>query len=365
MKKLLLIILSIFIFSCNDPVFYSISMEELPLDPRIAGPSTNFAGINNKMYVAARRTIYCYDSEGYENENYKIGQWSKYPVSGRITHLAAINNKLYALAENRIIRFSDTITEEASFTIANQTIHGIFAAEDILFISTSNMEIYYLPEGEAAPLQIIGGEFSILCGVASDNLNYYLCNTTDKSKTENDGIFLMPKGNMGNVTLVPESTNKEFTGIINLSSGSIAAMSRGGRLFSVTSAEVKEERRFSDSRKATSALCVWSNDEYSLLLVGRQDLTNSTTTGYTHGYVEIEFDAGTGALIGESFREPGRTAASSISQDTNEHYASSIGKRGVNYFYQAKDGILFASLNHGVWSYRDRSAGKFTWNAEE
>jgi len=352
MKKLFLILFSFLIFSCNDPVFYSISMEELPLDPRIAGPSTNFAGLKNKMYVAARKRIYCYEN----------GTWIEFPVNGRITHLAATTNKLFALTENRIIRFSDTMAEETTITL-DRRIQGIFASNDILFIGTSNSEIYYLFEAEATPIQItVTGEdnFSMLCGVASDSLNnYYLCNK------DGNGIFILSENASEAAVLVDGSTGRDFTNIINLNADSIVAMSRTGRLFRVTSGGVTEIARFSDSRRATSALGIWTNGTDKLLLVGRQDLTNSTSTGYTHGYVEIGFNAETGDLIGESFREPGRTSISSISENTNEHYTSSIGKRGINYFFQAFDGILFASLNHGVWSYRERSAGKFTWNAEE
>jgi len=357
MKKLFLIVLSILIFSCNDPVFYAISTEELPLKPRIAGPSTNFIELRGKLYVAAKKRVYCYEN----------GVWIEFPVDGRITHLAATTNKLYALMENQIILFSEEITKETVIPLEDQNIQGIYASEEILFIGTSNSEIYYLNEGDTIPLPI-AGEFSMLCGVASDADNYYLC------CKDNAGIFLVSKDDPGTAALITGSEDKEFTNIINLNTDSIAAMSRGGILFSVTPNGVIDEKRFGDNRRATSALGiftsgtwtdgVWIKGENNLLLVGRQDLTNSTTTGYTHGYVEIEFNA-EGKIIGEGFSEPGKIGFSSMSENTNEHYASSIGKRGINYFYQAPDGILFASLNHGVWSYRERSTGKFTWNAEE
>jgi len=361
MRKFFLIILSLFILSCNDPVFYSISMEELPLNPRISGPSTNFAELNNKMYVAAKKRIYRYDN----------GEWTDFTVSGRITHLAATTSKLYALMENRIILFSEEeMTEEITIPLEDKKIQGIYASEDILFIGTSNAEIYYLNAGETTPLPIAGGDFSMLCGVASDADNYYLCNK------DSNGIFLVPKAAPETAALIANSTEKEFTNIINLNADSIAAMSRQGSLFKVTPEGVNEIVKFSDNRRATSALCVWTSGTWddnvwtkgtnTLLLVGRQDLTNSISTGYTHGYVEIEFNPETGELIGERFNEPGRTSISSISENTNEHYASSIGKRGINYFYQAPNGILFASLNHGVWSYRaHRNDSKRTWNAEE
>ena len=363
--------LSLFILSCNDPVFYSISTEVLPLKPRIAGPSSNFVELNGKMYVAARNKINCYEN----------GAWTEFPINGRTTHLAATTNKLYALTEeeNLIFPFSDEMTVESSIPIPNHTIISIFACRNILFIGTlywhedenNNLRetngVWYLQEGDVTPLQITGGSFSMLCGVAGDSLNnFYLCSK------DNNGIFLISEDNPGIAVLINNSADKEFTNIINLNTDSIVAMSRGGRLFRVTSGGVSENEiaKFSDNRKATSALGIWTNEIYSLLLVGRQDLTNTTTTGYTHGYVEIEFDAGTGELIGNTFNEPGKTGISSINENTHEHYASSIGKRGINYFYQSPgDGILFASLNHGVWSYREREPGKkpgeYTWNAEE
>ena len=392
MKKLLLIILSIFIFSCNDPVFYAISTEELPLKPRIAGPSSNFVELNKTMYVAAKRTLFAYKNDNDpETDN-----WVKKTTVGRITHLAATTNKLYALTEKEngkekpIILYSNDIEEEAHILIPDNDIISIYASGDILFIGTlysykdednNKIEangVWYLHEDDDSktPIKttVTGGVFSMLCGVAGDNENYYLCNKDD------NGIFKISKDAPytadapWNAGFLTNSEDKEFTNIINLNTNSIAAMSRGGILFSVTPNGVEELVKFSDNRRATSALCVfsdgtladgvWTKGENRLLLVGRQDLTNSTTTGYTHGYVEIEFNAETG-VFGESFNEPGKTAFSSISENTNEHYASSIGKRGINYFYQAPDGTLFASLNHGVWSYRKRIEGKFSWNAEE
>lgn len=404
MKKLFVIIISVFILSCNDPVFYSISMEEIPLDPRIAGPSTNFVELNGKVYTAAKKRIYWYDTTNrhivmikgkdaacycdniseHDTREYTISPWNELLVNKRITHLAATTNKLYALAENKILSFSasDTLTPEDDIPVPGNKIEGIFASGDLLFIGTPNFEILYLTEGDASPVKIEDGSFSRLCGVVNDGVNYYLCNTTDTRKTENDGIFIM--STPGTVTLIPESTGKEFTSIINLNEETIVAMTRGGNLYKVTSTEAVALKDSSDgfinigNRKATSALGIWKKGEWEngvwaentdnperLLLVGRQDLTNSTTTGYTHGYVEIQFNPASGSLIGENFSEPGRSVVSSMVNNTNEHYTSSIGKRGVNYFYQAPDGILFASLNHGVWSYRERSAGKFTWNAEE
>jgi len=365
MKKLILLILSIFIFSCNDPVFYSISMEELPLDPRIAGPSTNFAELNGKMYVAAKKTIYIYENKNDPDTD----SWKTKNVSGRVTHLAALENKLYALIENLIIPLSEAITEEAPISVPGQSIQSIFAVENTLFIGTwfrdannnyaETNSIWYLKEGETQPSQITGGGFSILCGAASDNYNFYLC-CKDKN-----GIFYMPKDTPGTAILVNDSKDKDFTGIINLNAENTAAMSRDGKLFLITSAKITESVKYNDGRKATSAIGIWKNETYSLLLTGKQDLTNTVSTGYTHGYVEIEFNAATGSITGTSFYEPGKIVPSSISENTYEHYSSSIGKHGVNYFYQAPDGVLFASLNNGVWSYRERSAGKFTWNAEE
>jgi hypothetical protein len=373
MRKLILILLSLFILSCNDPVFYAVSMEELPLDPRIAGPSTNFTGLDGKMYVAARSKIYIYNG-GSETEK---GTWSDFlpPGNERILQLAATDDRLYvSLVTNKIISFTSAMEQDKEITLEDgRVIDGIFAVNNILFVGARkdrSYSAYYTNDGSTFTEITAGsGQFSMLCGVTCDADYYYLC------FKDSAGIYVVSKQAPGAAVLIPSSAEKNFTGIINLenTANTIMAISRSGILYNVSPAGISEAAKF-NNRVATSAFGIWTNGAWTdgvwtkgagkLLLAGRQDLSNSTTTGYTHGYVEISVNDA-GITPGSNFNEPGRVTPSSISANTNEHYISSIGKHGINYFFQASDGILFASTNHGIWSYRKRSEDKYSWNAEE
>jgi len=357
-KPVIVFILIVFSFvSCNDAVFYAVSLEELPLEPRIAGPSTNFVLFNGKMYVAAKGSIYCYDSTGYENEDYKSGKWSSISAGGRISHLAATTGNLYALDGNRIITYDSGMNLNPDPILQGKNIQGIFAADDILFIGLSD-EVYYKKDGgDTAKINASG--FSRLCGAAGDAANYYLCSTGGSGMYYKEKTSFTTSGTEITASPVANNVNSNFTGILNLSADQVVAISRTGTLFKVSSAGMTTAASFSDSRRATGALGVWKKGSDSLLLVGRQDMTSTAVRGYTHGYIEIPFTA---AGITGSFNEPGRTTPSTM--DDHERYVSSISKHALRYFYQAPDGILFTSTNHGVWSYRMRD-GKNTWNSEE
>ena len=369
---------TIFIFtlvSCNDPIFYTVSQEERPLKPLIAGPSTNFVEFENYMRVAAGGAIYSYrvhipgcpkncDPKCKEN-------WESFPaVNERILQLAVVGSKLYArLEKGRIISFSNVSNaltlDAAEITIPGQTIEGIYAANNNLFISTASGKthsIYYL--SGSTPTQISppsGHTFDMLVGVAYAGSAYYLCNK-DKA-----GIFYASTLG-GTLTFIPDS-DKDYTGIINSAANKVVAIARGGQLYDVSSslATVYTGIGFGD-RRSTGALGIFKNDSGNLLLAGRQDMEYTITSGYTHGYLEIEFD-GAGTITGTSFATPGGKDISSMLTGSNEHYTSSIGSRIVRYIHQVSSAIdddktLFASTPRGVWSYRERSPGKFTWNAE-
>jgi len=368
-------LLSVFSFltfvSCNAPVFYTVSLEELPLDPRIEGTSTNFVEFNGSMYVGERLrgTIHCY----YKNSNNKW-QWRRHSAGGNLTHLAATSNNLYALKSNKIDFFS---ASAASITLDGQipakpgvTIDAIYASNNKLFINArtgSEYSIYYYDENSEDFLLINTDEssLSMLVGTAYDGENYYFC--------FKDDVGIYTSKDLTSAQLIENSGGNYFTNIIDFENAQgntvVIALSRTGRLFSVTEDNISQlTGAFSDDRLATSALGIWKKDINGsindLLLVGRQDMTTSVTTGYTHGYLEIKIknddseDIFTGSL-----NEPG---SGTTTVSSHEHYIASIGKHGVHFIFQAPDGILFAGTNHGVWSYRaHRSDSKETWNAEE
>lgn len=360
MKKtfLFLVIISILfsLLSCKDPIFYTISKEQPPLVPRIQGSSSNFVIFNDIMYVGSGSKLYLYF--GYE-------QWASFNMGKRIINLAATNSKFYILYQDGSLG----VPGEIPVIIPEYKVHGIFAIDDVLFISAESrgiFSVFYITDSDSTlksvtlPINPLSPEKIMpiykLCGVASDADNYYL------TSIHKFGIFVLPKISLDSTAVILEDSFEAFTNIINLTETFIVAMTRDGDLYQIKPDGVIDLQKWiTDARSSSGALAVWESgtENRKLLLAGSQDIYNSITTGLTHGYVEVEFDDD--SIIG-NFVEPGRYVFSTVND--HELYYSSIGKHGIRYMIQAPDGILFASTNHGVWSYRFRE-GLVSWNAEE
>jgi len=329
------------IAACNDPIFYTISLEVKPVDPRIKGSPSNFVAIGNTMYVASGTTVHSYNIDN--------GSWSTITRPGdRILQLAATGGNLYALCYKDNSSGIDffirqyngswiTIAESTGESISNVS---IFAVGSYLFIGG---------ETPGVTGELIGAYYD---GTA----NYYIA-------TKDDGIFKLNSS----LTLEKEITHedgKDFMGMVELNNTTLALITRSGEIFTLSTSSdnlTKTGISFSN-RKASGALTVWKEGAVpKLLLAGRQEIGYSMDAGYTYGYMELELDA-TG-ITGTAFKEPGTGGISTVSD--NERYISTIGKHPVNHIFQAPDGVLFASTQkNGVWSYRDRSGG-WQWNAEE
>ena len=372
-KNYLLITAFILIFgACYDPIFYTISQEVEPIDPRINGGPTNIVIFNGEMYVASLRNLWKYSGN-------KI--WESRRPGGNFSRLAsATDNYLYALV------YEETSTKSLKRSITGDdwedinadtgdfnSIQYIYAAGNKLFIGAANADLYavFYIEHDAAVPEItplaIGSDPEVsyeICGAASVGTNYFIC-------TKGQGIHLTDFS--AGATLINGSSDIDFAGMINIGAGKIVAISRNGELYSVTSATVEPISGVSISgRAATGALGIWTDPnspEDMLLLAGRKEsLEYSTSSGYTYGYVELELDLleQNGIKSGTQFREPGEYHLSSILDGDNERFKSTIGKHPVNHLMQAPDGILFASTQkNGVWSYREDRNGGPQWNAEE
>jgi hypothetical protein len=379
---------ALFVFqACNDPVFYAISQEVKPIEPRIKGSPTNFVFFNNTMFVASGKRLHWYkntDDEpfGWDSENIIVPQ-----PGGRITYLAATGNYLYALCYDDsdspssavIRRYNGSDSwEELSSTGNYGSLQSIYAAGGVLFIwaeESNNFVILYFDETdvsangikklEAVYLVEKGGKETPkysgeLCGAVYDGTYYYLC-------TKGQGIYKTDDPSGGAICL-ESSSGIDFTGIINLGK-TIAAISREGKLYTVQDSVAGTDVAMGSL--ATGALAVWQQDNFpgarKLLLSGIQDsLVYTTSSGYTYGYLELELESG-GLKAGEKFKEPGKSPSSI---DNNDRYKSTIGKEPVNHIFQAPYEIdnkmtLFASTQkNGVWSYKERG-GTLQWNAEE
>jgi len=379
MKKTLikLIILSIvfMLFSCSDPIFFTVSKEIPILKPFIDGSPVNFVEYDGRLYTASGKQIFSYAGSGWS-------KWSK--LDGRIGGLAATTGNLYAFYLNKDSNDGRIRNCNSGSDLSLSDVQSIHASGDVLFACTrynSRYTIYFRKEGDSDFPAIPGMSFdSMLNGVASDSNYYYLC--------VSEGIYYAEKSQIANpLTLQVLGKDLDFTGIIELKNNYIAAITNDGKLYEIKDAEIKEVAKF-DDRYSTGALALWYRDTNdtmpSLLLVGRKERNYSTSSAYTNGYVEIALDTNPtikdpttdapitnpkyGGISGSSFNEPGKTSPSSI--DDYDRYVSSLGKKPVNHIIQTSAAIdskmtLFASTQqNGVWSYKTRD-GVMQWNAEE
>jgi len=382
MKKTFLVLIifaSIFfaLGSCNDAIFYKVYEETKQNDPLIDGSPTKFAVAGGYLWVASGHTLW-----RYRNNDSGSG-WERFRQDSMIRDIAAFGNYVYLCmsdgSKGSVRRFN--IASEEYSDIDNSNIidaQTLYAAnnKNVLFIcsrgsSPSRFIYYYLNENSITPVRITSDadEFdSILNGAAHDGSRYYLSNK--------GGIFTIADSSLSSAALIAGSDlsgREGFTGIINLSADVIAAISRVGKLYKVTSTSVSEIAKFSnDDHSSTGALTLWQMDKDSpfpeLLLAGRQGKLNySTTTSYSHGYVEVNLTNGN--VAGNLFSNPGELSPSSVA--SFDRFASSLGTNPVNSIIQTpyavdKNMTLFASTQtKGVWSYRPNKDGEWYWNAEE
>jgi hypothetical protein len=362
----ILIIFSIvfFIGSCSDPIFYTVFQETPILKPYIDGSPTNFAVFNGSLYVASGKKIFAY----------KNGTWSEWKkLNDRIGALAATTSSLYALyleddsGNGKIIN----LTSGSNLSLSepnNAIVKSIHADEDILFVSAivnNSYNIYYRKDSDSDFTIILEKTNSWLAGVASDLNYYYLC--------VGSSIYCVDK-----LTIEPDTDNifttddKAFTGIVKINDDYCAAISDNGKIYEIENGAISSALtdKFTDGRSSTGAIAVYKNtdDEPSLLLVGRKENFYTTSSGYTNGYVEITLDT-TGKITG-SFNEPGKNTPSSV--DDYDRFVSSLGKEPINHIIQTPAAIdpsmrlLASTQQHGVWSYRDRGDSKgMRWNSEQ
>jgi len=365
-KILILIILTLVIFcACNDDIFYRISAEIPLIEPRIKGSPTNFVMFTSDegemMYVATRSYLFSYDN----------GTWIRMTLDMNIIQLAVTENYLYALCyldstsgiTRRIKRMDKSNTWEDFPDTPPGAMQSIFSANNIIYIGVqdgSAFSTYTINASDILEEMIVTGTDTDLQNTVTSLLNGAGYNGT--------ATFLCFKNSiMVNGALLPESMGYDFEAMITLPDGTIAVITRLGNLHTVTAAGVAKTAvaGFNNPARwlASGAIAIWENEGDYLLLVGRQDRIYTTSTGFSHGYMELELNGTGGLLTDASFKEPGTGSYSSVFD--NDKYASSLGTIPVNHLFQAPNGIIFASTQKsGVYSHKDRGDGIY-WNAEE
>jgi len=354
-------LLAVFI-SCNDDIFHTISLEEKVRTAFIKGSPTNFVIFKDSLYVASGKTLYIFDGSS----------WTTHEMDSKIIQLAATSSLLYVLLFEDITPLKFTIKKSSfgsnrnwiDIKVSNYKefedyteIENIQSANNILYIgarkpnkNTIDSVIFKYDGNNFAKTSIPAGSSSSLRG-AVYNGETFICTS--------GGIYR--DNSAAPIPLSDDSSSKpDYIGIIKLEDNTIAAITRNGLLYQIDTVATKKAE-FPDSRRASGAIATCKVDNKYFLLAGRQDISYSTSSGYTFGYVELELNA-SGGIEKDTFKVPGTEDPSSI--EINERYSSSLGVVPVNHLVQYKNTLFAATHQKGVWSYRDRNNAP-SWNSEE
>lgn len=359
----LLSVLGLLFFACKQsPIFFDISLEVEPIDPRVEGSPTNIVQKDASLYVAGRLrgTIY----------KYQDSDWGDLPQSpGKIIELAVMDNALYALTGSpgslSLRKFSLDSKTWTEIDTASHDVQSLYGAGDYLFVgskdasssSTFSYSIFYVKGGEKE-LKLLKSGTSLLKGAVYDESTYYLATNGNGILTTDDPSSTSPQA-------VEVSGHNDIVGIIQVGD-KIVAVSRDGYILYGNGNGSFAAVKPSDVTY-TGALATWksnpTDDTPSLLLLGIQGGSVSTV----HGYREIVLDDGNININNMSLNRPGQNTPSSVKDDDDQYnqYVVTIGKQPLSSIIQASDGTLFAATaKDGLWSYRERN-GKWVWNAED
>jgi hypothetical protein len=417
-RNLAVFLLGFLTITCTqDPIFFIIAKETAPTKPRIEGAPTNMVVFEREyndpnnppekilfpiMYVASGRLHwYAKAGKGTGESGWDSYEYSIQQPPGKVISLVATKSRLYALCfddqnANTTLRYIK-FNEDGWHSIpgfANYPIQSIYADNEHLFAGarksdSNSFAILYLDDNDK--LQAFKNDAdeiiptSLLSGAVyrEQDKCFYLC-TRGEFFQVNEDDFAYSQLSSGIV----------FMGMIKLqdSDETIIAVSRnGGVLFDVIIGDdnMPTLRRMqytggnsgdiSTGNYATGALALWEgpadshpNPSLKMLIAGVQGhlYTTSSSSSYSHGYVEFEINGDNSFNTGIFRRDTGRLG----SVDDPDRYMASLGKHPINHLFQAPDTIdkgrvFFASTQTaGLWSYRyrDNQGWKgLQWNAEE
>jgi hypothetical protein len=403
----LLVLTILAVMACNqDPIFYIISQETAPRDPRIEGAPTNLVVFKREsqpiLYVASGRLHWYARPKDVPDgaPSWDSGSHSIPQPGGKIKGLAATKNHLYALCLNgtgiattlKRIGENGNITANQQWETINVTsgepyplLQSIYADPDseILFVGSrthnttiknNTYAVLYIKD-DAVTLQNLISGVELLSGTVKSGSDYFL-------NTAGSGIWGMtqagfdadPPASPVQLEDAADSTaakNRWFMGMLRMEDDTIIAAERGGILYKMIndgSVFKFEALKKSDGAAivigtyATGALALWQHPDGGpkLLLAGRNPLSS---TSYAYGYVEFELDDN-GALFPDSTAR--HDAGKLVTVSNNDQYATNLGKHPINHLFQTPSNIdtgktLFAATQlNGLWSCRS-----YEWNAEE
>jgi hypothetical protein len=421
-KRVFCIIIILFglalVFSCNqDPIFFTISTEPIPVKPRIPGSPTKIVEFSRDYSVAGTSTIesvpimyvasgnlhwYARAEKGTGASGWDSAEYDIPQPGGKVIGLAATDKHLYALCiidagVSTVLRrigsseneWKDIEIAESKYTLI-QSIYATKGTTGRLFAGArdnngSDFGVLYLDDTSTPTLRLLISDSGMLSGAASDSGGTHYLITRGKGVYQVTGSSYVQLGEDGN----PDGEkNRLFMGMIQLdnTAKSIIVVERNGGTFYEVKAAGFKPIKYSDNdetmttgRYATGALALWQQVLYNdgladyttgkrTLVAGIQgDLYSGTisSSSYTYGYVEFDLDNG-GSLVLDSHRD---TTPNWTVDGNTDRYTATIGKHPVNHIHQATkevdaDKTFFASTQTaGFWSYRNRTGGP-QWNAE-
>ncbi|MDR0785091.1 MAG: hypothetical protein LBE74_04305 [Treponema sp.] len=333
------------LFSCDqDHIFYKISQEVKPTDPRIMGGPTAIVQLGAKLYSTSRMggTVHVYENDS----------WSRLPSpGGKILELATDNISLFVLIGEPM---ETTYIKKYDGTAWDEVVHGNFETIIGAGDETSGGRIFAATKTavDAYDTGGLNGTMSpgaLLMGAAYLNGVYYLA-VAEKGIFTYDGVKFSPSAVSGSV-------GKNTVGVLTVGN-EVVAVTRFGEILRGDSSGFTVA--LSAGSYLTGGMGLWEeNGTNTLLLVGLQGYSISTVLGYREIVLEQ------GALPKKpSIFKPGLHSPSTVSNA--DKYDSTIGIHVVTDIAQAADSkILFAATTkNGLWSYRFRD-GSDVWNAEE
>ncbi|GHU46692.1 hypothetical protein FACS1894200_00770 [Spirochaetia bacterium] len=327
----------------QDPIFYHISNEVPPKDPRIKGTPTDIVKYGSSIYVASMG--------GSTVHQYENGWNTISAPGGKVRGLAATSNPaaLYALTFAKLEPSNSTVKKyNGSWsTIVNNTgytyLQKICAAEDKLFVWASQG---YSESG--AILYEDGGDLKVVLeGVKTLN---------GAVKGTNDGLYYLGTASGLYSTDLSTTTQINSTPIMGVTkvtgNDTIVAAARGSILYKVGSTAGFSTSSSGD--RLSGGMAVYDNGPRKFLLFGLET-TSSTNQGYREMALSSSGDFPVGSL---SLRHPGDTSPSTV--NSLGQYDASIGIHAVRHIFHVGGDIIFASTaKDGLWSYRGE------WNGED
>lgn len=249
----LIAFVSLVLLSCNqDSIFYNLSLEPRPVDPRVPGSPTNLAYANDKIYVGTRmsKTIHCFNGSGWTSMG---------TIGGSLGELASDGANLYALVfpggnplKSSVVKMYDGSAWTEYSTPAGYSIQTIYCAGGVLFAGaqTANYYTYAILQLNAGVLEEVplGSTTSLLKGAAESNGIFYFA-------TLNNGVISYNGASAAAIT----GTSGNITGIIE-TGGVITAVSSNGRAYTLdpSAGDTEFSLLVSPGTSFTGAMCIWS-----------------------------------------------------------------------------------------------------------